>query len=58
PAAPFLHLFVAHGAVTLEAAGELTEGDAVRLTDTGALRVTATADAEILAWEMHARLGG
>lgn len=58
PAAPFLHLFVAHGAVTLESATELTEGDAVRLTDTDALRVTATTDAEILVWEMHARLGG
>ncbi|MUM19154.1 pirin family protein [Mycobacterium sp. CBMA271] len=58
PAAPFVHLFVAHGAVTVEAVGELAEGDAVRLIDTGALRVTATTDAEILVWEMHTHLGG
>ncbi|GAB5904354.1 pirin family protein [Mycobacteroides chelonae] len=58
PATPFVHLYVARGAVALEGAGELTEGDAVRLTDTGAARVTATIDAEILVWEMHTRLGG
>ncbi|TDZ78456.1 Quercetin 2,3-dioxygenase [Mycobacteroides salmoniphilum] len=58
PAAPFVHLFIARGAVTLEEAGELAEGDAVRLNDTGAVRVTATTGAEILVWEMHTRLGG
>jgi redox-sensitive bicupin YhaK (pirin superfamily) len=54
PDAPYTHLFVARGSVTLEGAGELGEGDAVRLTATGGQRVTATAEAEILVWEMHA----
>ena len=46
PEAPFLHLFVPRGTVTLEGAGELRTGDAVRFT--------ATEAAEVLAWEMHA----
>jgi redox-sensitive bicupin YhaK (pirin superfamily) len=54
PEAPYLHLFVALGAVTLEGAGALAEGDAVRLTATGGRRVTATGPAEVLVWEMHA----
>jgi redox-sensitive bicupin YhaK (pirin superfamily) len=58
PHAQYVHLFVARGAVTLEGAGELTTGDAARLTAGGGQRVTATADAEILVWEMHAGLGG
>jgi redox-sensitive bicupin YhaK (pirin superfamily) len=56
PSAPYLHLFVARGDVTLEGAGELNEGDAVRFTASGGQRVTATAPAEILVWEMHAGL--
>src|SRR5690349_3644858 len=56
PEAPYLHLFVARGAVTLEGASELAEGDAVRLTATGGHRVTATSPAEILLWEMHATI--
>ena len=56
PEAPFLHLFVARGAVALEGAGELAQGDAVRFTATGGQRVTATAAAEILVWEMHATI--
>ena len=56
PEAPYLHLFVARGWVTLEGAGALDEGDAVRFTATGGQRVTATAPAEILVWEMHAGL--
>jgi hypothetical protein len=32
PEAPYLHLFVPRGAVTLEGAGELGTGDAVRFT--------------------------
>jgi redox-sensitive bicupin YhaK (pirin superfamily) len=56
PDAPFLHLFVARGAVTLEGAGELVTGDAVRFTATGGQRVTAAEPAEILVWEMHATL--
>ena len=56
PDAPFLHLFVPRGAVTLEGTGSLGTGDAVRFTATGGQRVTATEPAEILAWEMHATL--
>lgn len=56
PEAPYLHLFVPRGAVTLEGAGELVTGDAVRFTATGGQRVTATEPAEILVWEMHAGL--
>jgi len=57
PQAPYLHLFVPRGAVSLEGAGELSEGDAARLTATGGQRVTATEPSEILLWEMHAGLG-
>ncbi|MFF0248484.1 pirin family protein [Streptosporangium sandarakinum] len=56
PEAPFLHLFVPRGTVTLEGAGTLGEGDAVRFTATGGQRVTAVEPAEILVWEMHATL--
>jgi quercetin 2,3-dioxygenase len=56
PEAPFLHLFVPRGAVTLEGAGQLATGDAVRFTATGGQQVTATEPAEILVWEMHATL--
>jgi redox-sensitive bicupin YhaK (pirin superfamily) len=57
PEAPFLHLFVPRGAVTLEGGGALAAGDAVRFTATGGQRVTASEPAEILVWEMHAGLG-
>jgi quercetin 2,3-dioxygenase len=56
PDAPFLHLFVPRGNVTLEGAGALNEGDAVRFTATGGQRVTAAEPAEILVWEMHATI--
>ncbi|MCO5967851.1 pirin family protein [Actinoallomurus soli] len=56
PDAPFLHLFVARGAVNLEDAGPLGTGDAVRFTAVGGQRVTATEPAEILVWEMHATI--
>ncbi|GAB2818035.1 pirin-like bicupin family protein [Actinocorallia aurea] len=56
PDAPYLHLFVARGGVELEGAGALHEGDAVRLTATGGQRVTASADSEVLVWEMHAKV--
>ncbi len=58
PAAPYLHLFVARGRVTLEGHGILEEGDAVRFTGCDGQRVTAVEPAEILAWEMHVALGG
>jgi len=58
PDAPYLHLFVARGAVALEGAGPLAEGDAVRFTATGGQRVTASEASEVLVWEMHATLAG
>jgi quercetin 2,3-dioxygenase len=57
PDAPFVHLFLARGRVSLEGAGTLDEGDAVRLSGVGGQRVTAADAAEILVWEMHATLG-
>ena len=57
PDAPFVHLFVARGSVDLEGAGHLSEGDAVRFTGTGGQQITATSDAEVLIWEMHASIG-
>jgi hypothetical protein len=58
PDAPYLHLFVPRGDVTLEGTGALAAGDAVRFTATGGQRVTATAPAEILVWEMRAAVSG
>jgi redox-sensitive bicupin YhaK (pirin superfamily) len=57
PEAPFLHLFIPRGRVTLEGADPLEAGDAVRFTATGGQRVTAADPAEILVWEMHATVG-
>ena len=58
PDAPFVHLFVARGAVELEAEGLLGTGDAARITASDGRRVTAVGGpAEILVWEMHAQLG-
>ena len=56
PEAPFLHLFLPRGQVTLEGAGPLHEGDAVRFTASGGQRINATEPSEILVWEMHADL--
>ena len=54
PDAPYVHVFVARGAVVL-GDDTLAEGDAARLTSAGALDVTAGADgAEIIAWESDA----
>ena len=58
PDAPFLHVFVARGEVEMEGVGPLYTGDAVRLTNSGGQRVTSVEGAEVLVWEMHARLGG
>lgn len=57
PCAPFLHLFVAYGRLTLEGGGELADGDAVRFTDADARGLTANEPSEVLIWEMHAKLG-
>lgn len=57
PAAPYLHLFVPRGRLTVEGVGELDDGDAVRFTDDDGRRVTASEWSELLVWEMHAKLG-
>ena len=54
PAAPFVHLYVARGQVSLEGAGWLEEGDAVRISASEGQRVMASGDAELLVWEMNA----
>jgi redox-sensitive bicupin YhaK (pirin superfamily) len=53
PDARWVHLFVARGAVDLDGAGRLEEGDAVRLTAAGAPRLVADPEqgAEVLVWE-------
>ena len=45
------------GSITLEGAGPITTGDAVRFTATGGQQVTATEPAEILVWEMRTTVG-
>jgi len=57
PRAPYLHLFLARGRVSVEGIGELSEGDAVRFADADGRRVTANEPSELLVWEMHAKLG-
>jgi redox-sensitive bicupin YhaK (pirin superfamily) len=47
-----LHLFVARGAVDVEGAGRLGEGDAARFTGEGGPGVTATEAAEVLVWQL------
>jgi len=56
PDARFTHLYVALGAGQLEGAGELHQGDAVRLTAAGSPRFTADTlqGAEVLVWSMAA----
>jgi quercetin 2,3-dioxygenase len=57
PDAPFVHLFVARGAIELEGAGTLQTGDAARLNEAGTLRATASdEDAELVIWETYADL--
>jgi redox-sensitive bicupin YhaK (pirin superfamily) len=58
PAAPFVHLFVAHGAVDLEGSGVLGAGDAVRVLQSDGQRLTAVGPAEVLVWEMHSAAAG
>ena len=57
PAAPYLHLFVPRGRVTVEGVGELNGGDAIRFNDADGQRVTADDSSEVLIWEMLATLG-
>ncbi|OBA61262.1 quercetin 2,3-dioxygenase [Mycobacterium sp. 1100029.7] len=58
PAAPFLHVFVPRGRLTVEGAGDLADGDAARLVDTDGPRLTAREPTDLLVWEMHAKMGG
>ncbi|SPM29462.1 pirin family protein [Mycobacterium terramassiliense] len=57
PQAPYLHVFVARGRIDAADIGELADGDAVRFTGADGARVTAAEPAELLIWEMHAKLG-
>ena len=50
PDAPYVHLFVARGSVSL-GGDTLVEGDAARLTAAGAVDVTGVGDAEVIVWE-------
>ena len=54
PDARYVYLYIAKGAATLEGAGKLDAGDAVRLTGAGAPRLSADPQkgAEVLIWEM------
>ena len=57
PDAPFVHLYVAKGDVTLEGVGSLVTEDAARIALTPGLKLEAGPQgAEVLAWEMHARI--
>ncbi|HEU4360738.1 MAG TPA: pirin family protein [Mycobacterium sp.] len=56
PDAPWVHLYVAGGAVDVEGIGRLDHGDAMRLTGAGGQRIHALQPSELLAWEMHARI--
>ncbi|WAC91322.1 pirin family protein [Mycobacterium sp. Aquia_213] len=58
PTAPYLHVYVPRGRLTLDGAGELGDGDAARLTDVDGPRLTASAPTDLLIWEMHSKLGG
>jgi redox-sensitive bicupin YhaK (pirin superfamily) len=54
PQAPYVHLFVALGTITLEGAGPLGTADAARLLASDGPRITAGPDgAEVLVWEMR-----
>ncbi len=57
PTAPFLHVFVPRGRLTVDGAGEVADGDAARFTDTDGPRLTASEPTDLLIWEMHAKLG-
>ncbi|MGI8457480.1 MAG: pirin family protein [Propionibacteriaceae bacterium] len=52
PVAPWVHLYVADGAVEVESVGRLTAGDAVRLWGEHPLRVTGVRTAELLVWQL------
>lgn len=53
PAAPFVHLFVARGSVSVDGT-DLGAGDAIRLTGEDVPTVTAAHDSEIIVWDTDA----
>lgn len=58
PDAPYLHVFVVAGEVSMEGVGLLSEGDAVRVSGGGGQALLSEQGAEVIVWEMHQRLGG
>jgi redox-sensitive bicupin YhaK (pirin superfamily) len=59
PDAPFVHLYVARGAIELDGAGPLEQGAAARLTAAGGRTLVGGPEgAEVLIWEMHRDLRG
>ncbi|MCP5026359.1 MAG: pirin family protein [Actinomycetia bacterium] len=50
PDAPFVHVFVARGAVA-HGGGQLDEGSALRLRDAGPVELVAVDDSEIIIWD-------
>jgi quercetin 2,3-dioxygenase len=58
PSAPYLHVYLPCGRLTLDGAGELAAGDAARYTGADGPRLTASEPTDLLIWEMHAKLGG
>lgn len=61
PAARYVHVYVATGAVEVEGVGRLESGDALRIAASEGQRVTAAPGAdggrtEILVWEMHSSI--
>ncbi|MDT0262667.1 pirin family protein [Jatrophihabitans lederbergiae] len=59
PVAPFVHVFVTRGAVTVQVSGAegrmvLGPGDALRITGADGRQLRADVPAEVLVWEMHA----
>lgn len=54
PDAPFVHVFVAHGAIELgDDPRTLTQGDAARLTDAGRVTITSDGASEVIVWESN-----
>ena len=54
PAAPYVHLFVARGKITLTN-NDLEAGDAARLTNANPVELTTITEAEIIVWESDTR---
>jgi hypothetical protein len=57
PEAPFVHVFVAKGAVDLED-HRLQQGDCARLTSASHVQVSGRDVSEIIVWEMHSGVAG